>query len=177
MPRQPDQSGVQRTGRAMLLMAWVAGLGLLTLVFQDVLESRLNPNATPLVQTSSDGSEEVVLQRNVQGHYVADGLINGRRVTFLLDTGATDVAVPEALADRLALDRGNGGISQTANGPVAVWQTVLDQVGLGSIHLEAVRASIVPSMPAGSPVLLGMSFLKQLEFTQRGDQLILRQPR
>ena len=177
MSDQPEQRGVQRTGRMMLLMAWVAGLALLTLLFQDVLETRLNPNAEPLVEVGSDGVEEVVLQRNAQGHYVAGGTINGAAVTFLLDTGATDVAIPEALADRLRLERNHGGISQTANGPVAVWLTVLESVGLGNIQLRDVRASIVPSMPDGSPVLLGMSFLKQLEFTQRDGHLILRQAR
>lgn len=159
----------------MLILAWVGGLALLTLVFQDALESRLNPNAKPQVQIGEDGRSEVVLERNAQGHYVASGLINGVAVTFLLDTGATDVAIPEALAERLRLSRQGGGISQTANGAVAVWQTVLDEVRLGAIRLRDVRASIVPSMQAGSPVLLGMSFLKQLEFTQKDRQLVMRQ--
>ena len=159
----------------MMLMAWLGGLFVLTLLFQDVLESRLNPNVDPLVREDADGRREVVLERNSQGHYVANGLINGQAATFLLDTGATDVAIPEPLADRLRLQRRSGGISQTANGPVAVWLTMLDEVSLGSIRLQRVRASIVPSMPAGSPVLLGMSFLKQLEFSQKDRQLVLRQ--
>lgn len=159
----------------MLIAAWLGGLFLLTLLFQDVLETRNNPNAKPVVQLGEGGRSEVVLERNVQGHYVANGLINGYPVTFLLDTGATDVAMPKALADRLGLQRRRGGISQTANGAVAVWLTVLDEVALGNIRLNRVRASILPSMPADSPVLLGMSFLKQLEFTQRDRHLILRQ--
>lgn len=159
----------------MLILAWIGGLALLTLLFQDALESRFNPNQQPMVQLAEDGRREVVLERNAQGHYVAGGLINASPVTFLVDTGATDVAVPEGLAGRLGLPRLSGGISQTANGPVAVWQTVLDEVRLGSIELRDVRASIVPSMAAGSPVLLGMSFLKQLELVQRDGQLTLRQ--
>jgi aspartyl protease family protein len=170
--RKPDSN--QRTGRAMLLFAWVGGLALLTLLFQDMLETRFNPNAKPLVRESADGRREVVLDRNTRGHYVADGRINGAPVTFLLDTGATDVALPEALADRLGLPRMGGGVSQTANGPVAVWQTVLNEVQLGAIVLRDVRAAIVPSMGARDPVLLGMSFLRQLEFTQRDAQLTLR---
>jgi len=158
----------------MLIFAWIAGIGLLTLLFQDQLESRFNPNTKPLVQIGRDGSKEVVLERNAQGHYVADGMINDTPVTFLIDTGATDVAIPEALAERLRLGRQRGGISQTANGPVAVWQTVLRQVRLGSIELNDVRAAIVPSMGARDPVLLGMSFLRQLEFSQRDGQLTLR---
>jgi len=173
MSRKSDQSEVRRTGRFMMIAAWLGGLFLLTLLFQDVIKTRINPNANPVIRA---GGSEVVLERNVQGHYVASGLINETPVTFLLDTGATDVALPKALADRLGLQRRRGGISQTANGAVAVWLTRLDEVSLGSIQLNNVRASILPSMPAGSPVLLGMSFLKKLEFTQRDRQLILRQP-
>ncbi len=158
----------------MLLLAWVAGLGLLTVLFQEQLESRFNPNSRPQVQRTADGRDKVILDRNSQGHYVASGEINGFPVTFLLDTGATDVAIPLALADRLRLERRGGGISQTANGPVAVWQTRLGEVRLGEIRINEVRASILPSMGADAPVLLGMSFLKQLEFTQRDGQLILR---
>lgn len=175
MPNSENHE-VQRTGRYMLIMAWVGGLALLTLLFQDLLESRINPNTNPVITQADDGRQQVVLDRNAQGHYVASGRINGLPVTFLLDTGATDVAIPEDLAERLRLERRGGGISQTANGPVAVWQTVLDDVTLGAIRLDNVRASILPSMRGTGKVLLGMSFLKQLEFTQRDGQLILQQP-
>lgn len=174
MPESSEQKQTQRTGRMMLIFAWVGGLALLTLVFQDFLDAQFNPNSTPIVQQGQDGRREVVLERNSRGHYVASGRINGRAVTFLLDTGATDVAVPEAVADRLGLRRLGGAVSQTANGPVAVWQTMLDEVQLGAISLQQVRASILPSMGANDPVLLGMSFLRQLEFTQRDGQLTLR---
>jgi aspartyl protease family protein len=174
MGEKQESAGGQRTGRVMLLLAWAGGLALLTLVFQDYLGARFNPNTEPLVQQGEDGRSEVVLQRNRKGHYVANGLVNGHPVVFLLDTGATDVALPEALADRLGLRRLGGAVSQTANGPVAVWQTRLDRVQLGEILLRDVRASILPSMAARDPILLGMSFLRQLEFVQRGATLTLR---
>lgn len=176
MAEQPERDGVERTGRMMMIVAWVGGLLLLTLLFQNLLEQRFNPNVKPLVQAGTDGAAEVVLQRNAQGHYVASGWINGSPVVFLLDTGATDVAIPEAVADRLRLQREGGAVSQTANGPVAVWQTSLDSVRLGAIDLDGVRAAIVPSMGASDPVLLGMSFLRRLEFSQRDGQLTLRYP-
>lgn len=171
----PDSDNTQRTGRYMLILAWVGGMALLTLLFQDVLETRINPNTNPVIQQAVDGRQQVVLDRNAQGHYVATGRINGLPVTFLLDTGATDVAIPEDLAERLRLERLSGGVSQTANGPVAVWQTMLDSVTLGSLSLTEVRASILPSMRGSNKVLLGMSFLKQVEFSQRGGQLVLQQ--
>lgn len=157
-----------------MILAWVGGMALLTLLFRDVLEARFNPNMQPQVQMAADGTREVILERNAQGHYVAGGGINGLPVTFLLDTGATDVAVPEPLARRLGLERRGGGISQTANGPVAVWTTRLDEVQLGALTLRDVRAVILPSMQATDPVLLGMSFLKQVDFSQRDGRLLLR---
>ncbi|MCB1725427.1 MAG: TIGR02281 family clan AA aspartic protease [Chromatiaceae bacterium] len=174
MPQANETDPTRRTGRHMMLIAWIGGIALLTFLFRDVLESRFNPNAQPQAETTADGRHQVVLDRNAAGHYVASGRINGFPVTFLLDTGATDVALPEALADRLRLERTGGGISQTANGAVAVWRTVLDEVRLGDIRLKDVRASILPSMAAGDPVLLGMSFLRRLEFSQRDGQLTLR---
>lgn len=163
------QDGVTRF---MVIFAWVGGLAFLTWLFQGMLDERFNPN--------DDLAEDVptrvvVLDRNRQGHYVASGLINRQRVTFLVDTGATDVALPEAVADRLGLERQGGGISHTAGGPVAVWHTVLDEVQLGGIKVRNVKASILPTMDQRTPVLLGMSFLKRLELLQRDGQLTLRQ--
>lgn len=159
----------------MVGAAWIAALIFLTYLFQQFLDGQYNPNQA-LDETLQPGEiREVVLERNAQGHYVANGLINGQRATFLLDTGATDVAIPESLADRLRLPRQTGGFSQTANGRVAVWGTTLNTVQLGVIRLNHVRATIVPSMQADAPVLLGMSFLKQLELIQREGRLTLRQ--
>lgn len=157
----------------MMILAWVFGLGLLTVIFEDELASRINPNEDPLVTVDEKGEQQVVLERNAQGHYVAGGFINGRPVVFLLDTGATVVAISEQLADRLQLERISGGISQTANGAVAVWHTRLDEVRLGSLRLNNVRASILPGMSDDVPVLLGMSFLKRFDFSQRDGQLVL----
>ena len=68
-------------------------------------DNRFNPNREP-VSRIEGGQVEVQLAGNASGHFVADGRINGERVTFLLDTCATDVAVPIELAKRLGLERG-----------------------------------------------------------------------
>lgn len=164
----------RRFGRGMIVAAWLLVLALLTFTFQNYLERRENPNRNPETRVGEMGAREVVLKRNPSGHYVARGEINGSRVRFLLDTGATDVALSEHLADRLNLRKGAVRLSRTANGTVRSWSTLLDDVKLGSISLKNVRASILPTMSAGE-VLLGMSFLKQLELVQRGDSLTLKQ--
>ncbi|MCB1736433.1 MAG: retroviral-like aspartic protease family protein [Gammaproteobacteria bacterium] len=156
-------------GTVFTLAAWVLVLALLTWLFGNWEEHRDNPNRA-LSATGSD----VTLQRNRQGHYLADGFINGKRVRFLVDTGATRVALPEAIAERLALPRLARGSAQTAGGDVDTWLTRIDEVRLGSIVLHDVPASINPRM-AFDEVLLGMTFLKHLELVQRGDTLTLRQ--
>ncbi len=169
--QQPSQQA-SKYGKGMLIAFWLTGLVLLTFFFSDVLEKQLNPNQNP--QSYSDGSNvEVKLKRNRMGHYVATGLINGQPVTFLLDTGATNVSVPAHLAEDLGLTPGRGYTASTANGNVTVYRTEIDRLDLGSIMLNRVNASINPGMQ-GNEVLLGMSVLKHLEFTQRGDWLILR---
>jgi aspartyl protease family protein len=173
LDRTPEQSGQRRMGKGMIIGAWLGLLFILTLFFNSYLEQVNNPNPNP--ETSVNGVViEVALHQNRSGHYVANGKINGRDVTFLLDTGATDVAVSDELASTLGLRPGAYITSQTANGIITARQTTLSEVSVGGIRLYNVRASILPGMQ-GDEALLGMSFLKQLELVQRGEQLLLRQ--
>ncbi len=160
----------------MMIAAWVLVLGLLTLFFNGVLDDQYNPNRQLDAVVTEGEPQEVVLVRNKFGHYVATGGINGEAVVFMLDTGATDVAVPLALANRLNLERGAEAVFNTANGKITAWRTRLERVTLGGIELTNVRGSILPSME-GDEVLLGMSFLKHLELVQRGNTLKIRQIR
>ncbi len=158
----------------MVIAAWVLLLVLLTLFFNDRLEKQNNPNRQ-LAVVATDGITEVTLQRNRFGHYVATGAINGKPVEFMLDTGATDVSIPAGLADKLGLRRGRASVYQTANGPITAWQTSLDEIQLGPLRLGPVRASINPN-DSTDAVLLGMSFLRHLDFKQQGNTLTLSYP-
>lgn len=157
----------------MLFGAWIVGLALLAMLFDRLFERQENPNPSPVMTRTLEGVPQVVLERNRAGHFVATGAINGVPVRFLVDTGATDVALPLPLARRLDLPMRPGGMSVTANGTVRTWQARLDRVELGGLVATKVRASVLPNMP-GEDVLLGMSYLRRLEMIQRGDQLILR---
>ncbi len=163
----------RQLGKGMIFAAWILALGLLTWLFSGFLEYQRNPNRQVEASADGRGNIEVTLQRNRAGHYLAAGQINGQPVVFLLDTGATDVAVPETLANRLGLERKYRSVSRTANGNITTWSTRLDSVDLGGIRRPDVRATILPNM-TGNEVLLGMSFLKHLELIQRGDTLTLR---
>lgn len=174
-PPQSDPPNPQRRlGLGMTIAMWLVVLALLTLFFQSWQEKQRNPNQQAALSLGEKGQRELVLQRNRYGHYVASGRINQQSVVFLLDTGASDISVPEALAGEIGLQRGRAMQYQTANGTITVYATTLATVDLGGIVLRQVRASINPNMQ-GDEVLLGMSFLKHLEFTQSGDRLTLRQ--
>lgn len=164
----------KRLGGGFLVAGWIAVFGLLAWLFADLLAHDANPNTRPGGQVTASGAREVVLRRNRAGHYVAEGFINGTPATFLLDTGATQVSVPDTVARAAGLERGAPGTAMTAAGPVTVYATRLDSVRLGNIELRQVRGHVNPRMP-GNEVLLGMAFLKHLELIQRGDSLTLRQ--
>jgi aspartyl protease family protein len=167
------QTPGKRAGRVMLVLAWGIGLLLATHFFGVWEDRQHNPNRAP-ASVHGDGYVEVRLASSRQGHYLLDGRIDGQGVTFLLDTGATQVAVPSKLAERLGLQRGAPITVSTANGRVTGHRTQLQDLRLGDIRLTQVPAIIVPGMD-GEEVLLGMSALKQLEFTQRDGTLVLRQ--
>ncbi len=158
----------------MLTACFGFGLLALTWFFNGVLDDRVNPNRNPQYMETSAGIREVQLERNRQGHYVAGGTVNAVPVTFLLDTGATDVAIPANIASEAGLREGYLSQATTANGVVNVYSTVIDELTIGNIVFEDIRASITPSMP-GDTILLGMSALQHIEFTQRGSTLTLRQ--
>lgn len=154
----------------MLWLASIALLGVLWAVFDARLEQAWNPNRNLTVQA---GQSEMVLKRNRAGHYVAPGTINGRPVRFLLDTGATQVSVPAHLGPALNLVPGGPARVITANGEITVRATRIDALELGPFLVRDVAGHLNPGL-GDNEVLLGMSVLRQLEFTQRGDTLILR---
>ena len=164
----------RRIGKGMMIAGWVLFLGLLAMFFNKVLENQYNPNQTLDSRITSDGAREVILTRNRQGHYVTSGFINNSEVVFLLDTGATNISIPESVAFRIGLKKGAPVYVTTANGSIKVYQTRLRQVQLGKIIVKDLVASINPHME-GEEILLGMNFLKKLELIQRGKVLTLRQ--
>jgi len=163
----------KRLGHKFIIAMWVALMIMVFFLFNNLLESDYNPNQQVLTQQSED-KNTVVLKRNRYGHYVTQGKINNQPVTFLLDTGASDISIPDKIARKLKLKYGQERRYQTANGSIVGYLTTVESVSIGNIKLNNVRASINPKME-GDEILLGMSFLKFIEFTQRGDTLILRQ--
>lgn len=168
-----EHNPYRRSGQAMMIIGWLIALALLTLFFRNLQEARENPNRKPASQTAS-GFREVVLKRNYQHHYLVSGYINEQPVVFLVDTGATHVAMSTQMAARLGLKEGAPELHNTANGRVETRSAMIDKLEIGPITLTKVRASISPGMSMNE-VLLGMSALKDVEFVHRGGELTLRQ--
>jgi len=170
----PQHNEQKKIGTMMLALMWLGIFVVLGVFFNGILEKQNNPNQSINTATLSGDIKELVLKRNRQGHYVATGNINSQKVVFMLDTGATDVSIPEDIAKKLNLTPGPSAMYQTANGTVRVSLTRLEQISLGDITLNNIKATINPGYKSDQ-ILLGMSFLKHLEFSQRGDTLTIRQ--
>lgn len=169
----PQENGSRHPGLIMLGLAWLVGLGLAAFLFQDWLDQRQNPNTQPQGQYLN-GRAQVVLQPNHQHHYLTSAQINGQPVTLLVDTGASDVVIPAALAKGLNLPKLGSGYAVTANGRTRITLTRLDSLTIGPIRLKDVPASIAEGYQANE-ILFGMSALRQLDFRSEGGKLILEQ--
>ena len=116
---------------------------------------------------------DIVLPIGQGGHFLGSGSINGRAVQFMVDTGATTIALSQSEANRIGLDwkRGKPGLTNTANGLVPIYAVNLTSVRLGGVEVANVAAVVLPSeMPV---VLLGNSFLGRFSLRQDGDVMRL----
>lgn len=122
---------------------------------------------------SASGAQTVTLSVGAGGHFMADGQINGGAIRFLVDTGATAIALPASDANRLRIDYRSGrrGTTQTAGGPTPAYLVTLDTVRIGGIELQNVEAIVIEQ---GLPVaLLGNTFLNRMEMRREGQTMTL----
>jgi aspartyl protease family protein len=123
--------------------------------------------------SAGSGRQSVILSADTRGHFVSEGAVNGLQVRFLVDTGASVVALPAADAARLGIDyrKGERGLVQTAGGPAPVYRVTLEHVKLGAIELGAVEAVVIEQ---GLEIaLLGMSFLNRVDMKRDGHTMTL----
>jgi aspartyl protease family protein len=122
---------------------------------------------------STNSGQTVTLAADSRGHFLTEGSINGMPMRFLVDTGATMIAIPASDARRLGIDyrRGVQGRTRTAGGVVTVYKVTLDSVRLGGIEVTGVDAVVIEE---GLDIaLLGMSFLARLDMRQEGRTMTL----
>jgi aspartyl protease family protein len=122
------------------------------------------------------GGQEIVMTANGDGHFIAQGRINGNAVTFMVDTGATVISIGQADADRLGINYKSApsGFANTANGRVPVRSVTLNAVRVGDVELSGIEAIVIPTQM--QHVLLGNSFLNRFSMRRDNDtmRLVLR---
>lgn len=124
-------------------------------------------------QSGSGDRQSTVLAADGRGHFITEGAVNGTPVRFIVDTGATVVALPASDAVRLGIDyrKGRPGTSRTAGGAVPVYHVTFDTVKVGGIELQAVEGLVIEQ---GLDIaLLGMSFLSRVEMKNEGQTMTL----
>ena len=141
----------------------------------DGQQMRLRVGESPVrvAGTLPTGGDRVALTADSRGHFFTQGSINQRPVRFMVDTGATVVAIGRAEADRLGLkyDAGQRVGLRTAGGEAQGWLLKLASLRVGDVTVYEVDAVVTPSaMPA---VLLGNSFLNRFNMQREGDRLML----
>ena len=137
--------------------------------------SKLTVGETPVALGGGNERGQIVLTADPQGHYLAEGAINGASTRFLVDTGATTVALSTSVAVSagIAYTRGERIPLSTANGMAVGWRVKLDAVTVRGLTLRNVEGVV---MPVSSPVvLLGMSFLNRMEMKRDGNTMVLTQ--
>ncbi len=130
-----------------------------------------------VVSASAGGKGLVTLYAGGGAHFIADGFINDQPVKFLVDTGATNIALSGREADRIGIDykrTGKPSVAATASGVVRTYNIKLAKVQIGEITLHHVDAGVIEGRFPLQP-LLGMSFLGQLDMKRVDDKLELRQ--
>ena len=140
--------------------------------------------ASPAEQTlatsakaASAGSRTVTIRQGSNGHFQVEAVVDGRRIDFLVDTGATGIALRESDAARLGLhpaERDYTMRSATANGIIRVAPVALNRVEVGDITVRNVAAAVFPDQALGQN-LLGMSFLSRVRWQQENGRLVLEQ--
>ncbi|MBT9598993.1 MAG: retroviral-like aspartic protease family protein [Vitreoscilla sp.] len=119
------------------------------------------------------GATQIVLPVGPGGHFMAQGAINGKSVNFMVDTGATTIAMSMADAQRLGLkfDGGRRGLANTAGGSVPVYEVQLNSVRVGDVEVYNLSAGVLQAqMPF---ILLGNNFLSRFNMRREGDTMRL----
>ncbi len=134
------------------------------------------PQPAVAAAPAAAGPRSVSIGRDHRGHFQANGRVDGRQVSFMVDTGASVIALTERDADRLGIRPSRNSFTSavsTANGVVRAAPVMLNSVDIGGLVVRDVRALVVPG-GALNENLLGLSYLTRLKrFEYSNNKLVL----
>ena len=168
----------------MILAAFMVGLGTIMAQMADkmmpspALANTASRKAAPAETSAQNGLRSLSIPRDARGHFQTEGRIDGQRIGFMVDTGASVVALNESSAARFGLRPSSGDYNATvttANGKVRAARTRLAMVDIGGLVVRDVDAMVLPD-EALSENLLGLSFLSKLKrFEYANGKMVLEQ--
>ena len=120
--------------------------------------------------TNKSNPRTLTLKAGEGGHYSVDGQVNGQTVVFVVDTGASFVAIPQAMAVAAQLNCQNQTTSDTANGTTSGCTTTIGVLTFGPFTLREVTAVLLPNL---AQPLMGMNVLKQFNIIQENGEMRL----
>lgn len=181
----PGKAMLEIDGQRKVLAAGATGPGGVVLISADPAKalieidgerSELRLGSAVSASYKPTERREIRILKDSRGGYFLDGLINGQPVRFLVDTGATSIAMSGLQASRLGIQHRVEGFRigvGTASGDTVGHQITLRSISIGGVHLNDLKAVVIDG---DSPrnVLLGMNVLSQFEIDQRENLLILR---
>ena len=154
---------------------WIVIILVSYFLIQNSINHKVNPNQHVETHVTKIGDLEkqiIILERNLYHSYVVSGTLNKSKVTFLVDTGATHVTVPDHIAKKLNLNYVRKAIAHTANGKVTIYKTIIPEITIGNIKFRNIAGNISPGLEMDE-ILLGMSALKKLTIIQKNNKLFL----
>jgi aspartyl protease family protein len=169
----------------MIFAAFMIGLGTIMAQMADkmmattpALANTAAQNAAPVQTVAQTGIRNLSIPRDARGHFLIEGRIDGQRIGFMVDTGASVVALNETSAARFGLRPSRGDYNATvttANGTIKAARARLAMVDIGGLVVRDVDAMVLPDA-ALSENLLGLSFLSKLKrFEYANGQMVLEQ--
>lgn len=169
MPGPRNPASTLRRNTLAILAFWLAAAALLYLVF-DWFDGRERARLQPYA--GSDG--EFVIPRSPDGHFYASGEVNHQSVRFLIDTGASAVAVSEQLATQAGLPRGRRITIGTAAGERSAWLVRGVPVRVGPLSYNETSVTVGLQVGAPEDALLGQSFLRHFDLRIDADRMVIR---
>jgi aspartyl protease family protein len=165
----------------MIFAAVMVGLGIFMAQKADnmtlVLANTVSQKA-PVQDTAPAGNRSISIPSDSRGHFRTEGRIDGQRIGFMVDTGASMIALNETSAARFGLRPSRGDYNATvttANGTIKAARTRLAMVDVGGLVVRDVDAMVLPD-EALSENLLGLSFLSKLRrFEYANGKMVLEQ--
>lgn len=169
----------------MIFAALLVGAGTYMAQVADKMTTTAAARATPMQQTAfetiqdnTQAGRSVSIARDGRGHFQTEGRIDGQRVGFMVDTGASVIALNESSAARIGVRPSQNDYNATvttANGKIKAARTRLAMVDVGGLVVRDVDAMVLPD-EALSENLLGLSFLSKLKrFEFANGRMVLEQ--